>query len=244
MSDSGVGMDRETRRHVFDPFFTTKEIGKGTGLGLATVHGIVEQSGGHIVVDSQPDHGSRFKIYLPRASVEAQVDRVAAPEAVGPGLLPVGPPSAAKILVAEDHPLVRSVLARILGDLGYDVLLSEDGEQALELARGHAGEIELLVTDVIMGGMGGLELAKRLAVERPRLRVLFISGYSWDTLLPASDPSDGVDFLQKPFSPDELASKVARLISFTRGGGGGDRSSQRDDAGTIEVQEQRSRGNQ
>ena len=219
VGDSGVGMDGETRRQVFDPFFTTKELGKGTGLGLATVHGIVEQSGGYILVDSQPGRGSRFKIYLPRA--EAAAEAASEPGAhppTGPAKPAQKVGAAAKILVAEDHPMVRSVLARILGELSHDVMFAENGEQALEKSRAHDGEIDLLITDVVMAKMGGLELARCLATERPHLRVLLISGYSWDQDVPAADLNDGIDFLQKPFTPEELSTKVARLLSTVRVG--------------------------
>jgi signal transduction histidine kinase/CheY-like chemotaxis protein len=216
--DSGVGMDSETKRQVFDPFFTTKPLGKGTGLGLATVYGIVDQSGGHIVVESQPGAGSRFKIYLPHAAEDAAgVADEAAPleSAASTAATPrAGKPST--ILVAEDHALLRGALSRVLLDLGHEMLIAEDGAQALEMSRAHRGEIDLVITDVVMAKMGGLELAAHLATERPHLRVLFTSGYSRDKALPALDPERGVDFLRKPFSAQELADKVARLLDVVR----------------------------
>jgi CheY-like chemotaxis protein len=225
VEDSGIGMDGETRRQVFDPFFTTKELGKGTGLGLATVHGVVEQSGGHIVVDSQPGQGSRFVIYLPRAAEDAAAEDIAegceVTDAVLSGRQTPKTTPPARILVAEDHPLVRAVLSRVLLDLGHVVLLAENGEEALKTSRGDQGEIDLLITDVMMARMGGLELAKHLLAERPQLRVLLISGYSRDVPLPGYEPNQGVDFLQKPFTPQELARAVARLLSTVRAGSSG-----------------------
>ncbi|MES1165173.1 MAG: ATP-binding protein [Verrucomicrobiota bacterium] len=216
--DSGVGMDSETRRQAFDPFFTTKEMGKGTGLGLATVYGIVEQSGGHIVVDSQPGDGSLFKIYLPQVAPELLADADADALSPAPAPLPRRrPPEArARVLVAEDHPLLRHALSRVLSDLGLDLLMAEDGVQALEMSRADQGEIDLLITDVVMAKMGGLELARHLAAERPQLRVLFTSGYGWEKALPAIDPKHGIDFLRKPFVPEELTEKVTKLLAVVR----------------------------
>ncbi len=218
VGDSGVGMDGETRRQIFDPFFTTKELGKGTGLGLATVHGIVQQSGGHIVVDSQLGHGSRFLIYLPRAPEDAEVDSDDTDGIASAGRLAPKTTAPARILVAEDHPLVRSVLSRVLLDLGHEVLVVGNGEEALKLSRDDEGQIDLLITDVVMAKMGGLELAKHLVAERADLRVLLISGYSRDVPLPAGEPHEGIDFLQKPFTPQELAGAVARLLSTISAG--------------------------
>jgi signal transduction histidine kinase/ActR/RegA family two-component response regulator len=211
VSDTGVGMDVQTQRRAFEPFFTTKEVGQGVGLGLATVYGVVDQSGGQVLVDSAPGKGTTFAIYLPRASeVAAQPET---PEALlDPPL--AGTPSAveATILLAEDEPEVRAVTRRLLRLGGYQVLTAADGDEALEKARAHPGPIHLLVSDVVMANLGGVELARRLARERPGLRVLFISGYSWDRSLLAGDPLRGVDYLEKPLTFDSLMRKVSQVL--------------------------------
>ena len=199
--DTGVGMDAETRRLAFHPFFTTKEIGHGTGLGLATVNGIVEQSGGHVFVETAPGQGSCFRVFLPRAAAPIETD--AAPVASAP------PRRAATVLLVEDDPAVRGVISRALVGAGMTVLEADSGEQALERARAHEGPIELLVTDVVMARMGGPELAKRLAATRAGVRVLYISGYSDPGL---SKAAEDVDFLQKPFTSNTVVERVSRLL--------------------------------
>ena len=209
VTDTGVGMDAETRRLAFHPFFTTKELGRGTGLGLATVYGIVDQSGGFIFVESQPAKGSSFAVYLPRVTGAAAAALLA--EEPAKAAAPT-PPRRGTVLLAEDNPMVRDVAARILRTAGHAVLLACDGQEGLEVAAKQVGPLDLLVTDLVMGRMGGIELAKRLAEARPELRILFISGFAWDNSLPAIDPARGIDFLQKPFAPDALVEAVRRLM--------------------------------
>ena len=205
VSDTGSGMDAETRSHLFEPFFTTKAMGKGTGLGLSTVYGIVRQSGGYIWVYSEPDRGTIVKVYLPRATEQTEVNR--------PGNdyqpLPLGSET---VLLAEDDERVRRLTVRVLGQLGYTVLEAADGEEALEVARQHAGEIHLLFTDIVMPRKCGNEVAGEIQRDRPGIKVLFSSGYTGDVVAQqgALDPS--IPFLQKPFTPRSLAVKVREAL--------------------------------
>jgi signal transduction histidine kinase/CheY-like chemotaxis protein len=206
--DTGVGMDAETRRKVFHPFFTTKDVGHGTGLGLATVYGIVEQSGGHVYVDSQPSRGSQFRIFLPLVDADrARASSFAEAEQAPPV------PRGATVLLAEDEAPVRAVTARILRGAGLLVLEARDGEEALELSRVHEGAIDLLVSDVVMAKRGGISLARQLAVERPNLRVLLVSGYTKGALPAREDPAGNLALLPKPYSPASLLERVARLLA-------------------------------
>jgi PAS domain S-box-containing protein len=205
VSDTGVGMDAETLSHAFEPFFTTKGAGKGTGLGLATVYGIVKQSGGWIWVDSAPGRGATFEIYLPRVDGPAESLDEAADLAPTRG-------GRETVLLVEDDGAVRDVAARVLGQKGYSVLPAPDGPAALKLARSHAGTIDLLLTDLIMPGMTGRELAAALEAERPGLRVLFMSGYTDDTVVRYGVLEAGLAYLQKPFAAEALARKVREVL--------------------------------
>jgi signal transduction histidine kinase/CheY-like chemotaxis protein len=206
--DAGVGMSPETAGRVFDPFFTTKGVGRGTGLGLATVHGIAFQSGGAVEVLTTPGEGTEFRVYLPRASdVPRTVSELASPPSASV------PPAKATILLAEDDPELRSVLRRILTRMGHEVITAESGQEALAVAAGRA-EVPLLVTDVLMPGLGGLEVYERLRARWPNLRVLFVSGYAAGERMP-SGVSGQVAFLAKPFSPDALRQQVTAMLAAT-----------------------------
>jgi PAS domain S-box-containing protein len=203
--DTGTGMDAATRARVFDPFFTTKERGRGTGLGLATVYGIVRQSGGFIEVASEPNSGAAFHILLPR--VEGPVAaRPAEPEARAT------PGAGETILVAEDEDALRSMVAAFLQERGYHVLEAADAFQAIEAAAAHGGPIHLLLTDVVMPGMNGRQLADRLVSHHPELKVVYVSGYTDQALQPHEPAHNGFVFLQKPFSVDQLGVKIREAL--------------------------------
>jgi two-component system, cell cycle sensor histidine kinase and response regulator CckA len=206
VSDTGTGMDEETKGHIFEPFFTTKEQGKGTGLGLATVHGIVNQSGGRVVLYSEPGRGTTFKIYLPR------VDQ--APEVVTAPNGRAAEPAAGQetVLVVEDDRAVREVVAETLAQRGYRVLRAPDGQTALELVHGLQDPVHLLLTDIVMPGMTGRELAQALSAERSQVKVLYMSGYTDDAVVRHGVLARGVPYLQKPFTPDALALKVREVL--------------------------------
>lgn len=206
VSDTGSGMSEEVKRHLFEPFFTTKELGKGTGLGLATVYGIVKQNMGHIFVYSEPEHGTTFKIYLPRVreKVEAAVTR---PTFEG------SPAGTETILLVEDDQALRKFASRTLQQKGYHVLEASNGQEALELLQDPAGlSIDLLVADMIMPKMGGKELSERLKGIYPRLKALLVSGYAKDTMVINGELDDRDNCLEKPFQRSALVTKVREIL--------------------------------
>jgi PAS domain S-box-containing protein len=205
VSDNGTGMDAETRSHIFEPFFTTKEQGKGTGLGLATVYGIVKQSGGDIWVYSEPGKGTTFKVYFPRIR-----DRAA--EAARPLAAARAHRGHETILVVEDEAGVRELVAEMLRQYGYNVLKAASPLEALELSKQHDGPIQMLLTDVVMPQMSGRQLAGQLLPQRPEMRALYLSGYTENTVVRQGVLEPGVEFLAKPFSQDALAGKIREIL--------------------------------
>jgi two-component system, cell cycle sensor histidine kinase and response regulator CckA len=201
-------MDSHTRAHAFEPFFTTKEQGKGTGLGLATVYGIVSQSGGTVALDSAPGKGTAVSIYFPVA-----VAVRSAPTAAVEGPTPAGSET---ILLAEDEAVVRDLVCEILEQAGYTVLAAADGREALRLSKEHKGEIDLMVTDVVMPGLSGRDVAERLWLSRPDTKVLYISGYTDVAVFDPGVLDPGSAFLQKPFSSADLAQKVREVLDASR----------------------------
>jgi PAS domain S-box-containing protein len=204
VSDSGAGMDAETQAHIFEPFFTTKESGKGTGLGLATVYGIVQQNGGWIDVSSQVGCGAAFTIHLPSANADAAESSPPSEELV--------PRKAANILVVEDQAAILMLAEDALIEAGHRVLSASSGRAALELVEKRGEPIDILITDVVMPGMSGPELAAQLSGSRPGMLVLYVSGYTGDALVHRGVVEQGTSFLQKPFLPETLQSKVAELL--------------------------------
>jgi PAS domain S-box-containing protein len=204
ISDTGTGMDKETQSKIFEPFFTTKDKGRGTGLGLSTVYGIVKQSNGFIWVYSEPGEGTTFKIYLPRAEGTETLRKEKSPrEAVG---------GSETILVVEDDQSVRELAANALSAYGYTLLQAGTGEEALEVLSEHEGEVHLLLTDVVLPGMSGRDLAEGLTSRSPHTRVLYMSGYADNAIVQHGVLEEGIAFIQKPFSPDSLARKVREVL--------------------------------
>ncbi|MBI1749114.1 MAG: MEDS domain-containing protein [Acidobacteria bacterium] len=204
VSDTGAGMDRETQERIFEPFFTTKEQGQGTGLGLATVYGIVKQSGGYIWVYSEPGHGTTFKIYLPRVDAPIEDQRSETESAL--------PRGSETILVVEDEDSLRSLLSQVLEAQGYTALVARNGAEAVEMARRYGDSVRLVLTDVVMPEMSGRELATRLAESSPKLKVLFMSGYTDDAILRHGILQPEIAFLQKPFKREALVCKVREIL--------------------------------
>jgi two-component system cell cycle sensor histidine kinase/response regulator CckA len=203
VSDNGVGMSKETTAHMFEPFFTTKEIGKGTGLGLATCYGIVRQHGGHIEVYSELGVGTTFSIYLPRSAAGVRGAPKASSKAAG---------GTETILLVEDEPGVRELAARALRTYGYTILEAENGLDALRVVGQHEGTIDLLLTDVVMPHMGGRVVAERLSAEIAGLKVLYASGYPDGAVVANGVLAPGLEFIQKPYTPSELARKVRAVL--------------------------------
>jgi CheY-like chemotaxis protein len=204
VSDTGVGMDAETRSHLFEPFFTTKDVGKGTGLGLAMVYGIVKQSEGFIRASSEPGKGATFTVYLP--GYEEQV----------PPTQPVGLPHVPKgtetVLLAEDEQSVRQLTRFALEKSGYTVLAAANGAEALAALHRHPGPIQLLVTDVVMPTMSGRQLAEAVRLIFPEVKVLYLSGHTDDAVVRHGIQEKGVAFLQKPFTPTALGHKIREVL--------------------------------
>jgi two-component system, cell cycle sensor histidine kinase and response regulator CckA len=206
VGDTGIGMDPETLVHVFEPFFTTKEVGKGTGLGLATAYGIAKQSNGFIHVESEPGQGTTFRVYLPRYL--GQVD-------LSPKPVPAGPPARGheNLLLVEDDPAILKMAVRMAESLGYSVLAANSPDEAIRLAQAHAGDIHLLMTDIVMPGMNGRVLAQTLQARYPNLKLLFMSGYTADIIAHNGVLEEGIQFIQKPYSIHDLAAKLRAALA-------------------------------
>ncbi len=205
VSDTGTGIDERTRKHIFEPFFTTKESGKGTGLGLSMVYGIVKQSGGNIWVYSETGKGTTFKIYLPRVREPAEDFKQAATA--------IHLPKASEtILLVEDAEMVRNLAKEVLETSGYSVLAAANGREGLLICEQSRQPIHLLLTDVVMPEMSGPDLVNRIEHLYPQMRVLYMSGYTEDTIVHHGVLQEGINFIEKPFTPDSLALKVREVL--------------------------------
>jgi CheY-like chemotaxis protein len=214
VSDTGCGIDAETLPRIFEPFFTTKEQGRGTGLGLSTVYGIVKQSDGYVSVYSEPGRGTTFKVYLPR--VDEPLDLAAAPAASAEPL----PRAAETVLLVEDEAALRSMIQEILEEAGHVVLPAANPEDALAAVRSHAGPVQVMLTDVVLPRMGGRDLAAQVEALRPGLRVLYMSGYTDEAIVHHGMLDAGMQFLQKPFTSEALLRRVRDLVAAGPGAPG------------------------
>jgi len=205
--DNGLGIEKKTMTRIFDPFFTTKEQGKGTGLGLSTVYGIVKQSGGHITVYSERGNGSSFHVYLPRTAETGAIPVPEKQEAINLR-------GHETILLVEDELLVRELTQTVLEEKGCSILTAEDFSEAQAACKKHQGPIHLLLTDMVLPGGTGRKLSEQIQEMRPETKVLFMSGYTSDSVLSHGVLDSGVHFLQKPFIPSQLAKKVRDILDF------------------------------
>jgi CheY-like chemotaxis protein len=203
--DTGTGMSSDTLAHIFEPFFTTKPSGKGTGLGLSIVHGIIQQCGGHIRVESEAGVGTVFRLYFP--AVEAPPET-----AEGPGTDAAATPASGTVLVVEDDDALRSVVCQIIRDDGFRVLEAASAEEALNLTSRREGPIDLLLSDVVMPGMGGRRLAEQLTSRYPDLRVLFMSGYTDDAIIRQGVSNATANLIMKPFTPASLLQRMRETL--------------------------------
>lgn len=205
VSDDGTGMSSETEARIFEPFFTTKPAGKGTGLGLSTVYGIVKQSEGYIWVYSELGRGTTFKVYLPRIDEQAAAHHEEVAASV--------PRGTETVLLVEDDSALRDLLRDVLEEHGYTVLATADGTHALETARGHAGRIDLLVTDVVMPGLAGPKVAEQITQVRPEVKVVYLSGYSEGAVATLGQLGPGAVLLSKPFAADTLLRTIHKTLT-------------------------------
>jgi CheY-like chemotaxis protein len=204
-SDTGTGIRQSEQEHIFEPFYSTKEPGRGTGLGLATCHGIVKQNGGHIRLHSEPGQGATFKIYFPRAE--------GVPEEESPArVVPADLGGGETVLVVEDEQVVRRISVGTFQRLGYRVLEAATGAEAIEVAGRQEGRIDAVVCDVVLPDMRGPEVTARLTDRNPDVRVLYVSGYAEDTIVHGGVLQEGINFLQKPYTPEAIARALRRLL--------------------------------
>jgi CheY-like chemotaxis protein len=209
VSDTGSGMTPEAVSRAFEPFFTTKVVGQGTGLGLSQVYGFVKQSGGHVKIYSEPGHGTTVKVYLPRLAAGAPVVESASVRTPGQSL-------GETILVVEDDPDVRAYIVEVLRELDYEVLEAKDASAALELSEHKNGQIDLLLSDVVLPGLNGRELAHRIQARWPELKVLYMTGYSRNAIVHQGRLDPGVEVIQKPVTQADLASRIRAVLDDPR----------------------------